>query len=357
MQLNNFIKNTAAEIGIDLCGITDAKILKEQRLILEKRKKTKYWPQAFTNQNIEELTDPSLHFNNLKSIISTAVSYNNFGSSEVLSNYITVKDYHSYLFDKLEELVSKIKKELNRSFSYKIFVDQAPFLEKAVAQRAGLGFIGKNTLLINPKLGSNLFLGEIFTDLDLKKDQPLNLDCGSCRLCLESCQVNALKDEYLLSAVDCRAYLTQKRSLLTEKEAKKIGTYVWGCDDCKAVCPFNKKVAANKAVEMKFFDKKLEYFLNLDRKNLDNELKETAMTWRGARILVRNALIAAANSGDYKYFGLVEEKLNDLSPIIRYYALFALAEINYTKAEKIIEKQIKKENNKKYKNKMKLLLK
>lgn len=356
MQINNLVKEYASKLNIDLCRITDSAELKLENKLLKKRSKGKYWPQPLANQNIEELTNPALHFPNLKSIIVAAVNYNKNGTNAFLSNYVTLEDYHLYLERKLEELVLMLKKEIDQNFNYKIFVDNAPFLEKAVARKAGIGFIGKNTLLINPELGSNLFLGEIFTDLEIKKDQPLDLDCGDCKLCLDNCQVNALKSEYLLVADECTAYLTQKKGILSELEIKKIAAHIWGCDDCKDICPYNQQAAASTADELMLFDKDLEYFLNLDRKKMPQELAKTAITWRGTRILIRNALLAAADLKENKFFDLIKEKLNDNSPVIRYYAAFSLLEIDFEKAKTLIEKQIAAENNKKYKNKIKNIL-
>ncbi|MFP4019972.1 MAG: tRNA epoxyqueuosine(34) reductase QueG [Halanaerobium sp.] len=356
MQINSFIKKTASELGLDLCGITDGGELKKERKLLEKRAKSNYWPQPLTNQDLEELTKPALHFDNLKSIIAAAVSYNNGGGSTFLSNYVTVKDYHHYLETKLEKLVMRLKEELEKDFNYKIFVDTAPFLERAVAKNAGIGFIGKNSMLINPEYGSYLFLGEIFTDLEIEKDQPLEIDCGECRICINQCQGGALKSEYLLDADDCISYLTQKKGILKKEEIKKMGSHIWGCDACQENCPYNKNTPETDTPELKFFEEELEYFLKLDRKETPNELNQTAIMWRGSRILVRNALIAAASLKAEKYFDLIKDKLNDNSPIIRYYAAYSLAKIDFTRAKKIIKDQLKKEKNKDYKEKMNKLI-
>lgn len=352
MQINKLVKKTAADLDIDLCGITDGSELKKERQILEKRVQSKYWPQPFTNQDLDELTKPGLHFKNLKSIIVAALSYNNSGGSSFLSNYVTVEDYHDYLRNKLEQLAVEIQKNMEQNFNYKIFVDTAPFLERALAKRAGIGFIGKNSMLINPELGSYLFLGEIFTDLEMEKDRPLKMDCGECRICINNCEGKALKAEYVLDAEDCISYLTQKKGILSKKEIKKIGTHIWGCDACQQRCPYNKKAPTIEVEQLQFFNQDIEYFLNLERKNTPLELEETAIMWRGSRILLRNALIAAANLGEAKYFDLVKEKLDDNSPVIRYYAVLALLEINFQKAKKIIKKVIKDENNGDYKEKM-----
>lgn len=357
MQINKLAKKTAADLEIDLCGITDGSELKKERQILEKRAESEYWPQPFTNQDLDELTKPALHFKNLKSIIVAAVSYNNGGGSPFLSNYVTVKDYHSYLRTRLEKLVVEMQKKLDQDFNYKIFVDTAPFLERTLARRAGVGFIGKNSMLINPELGSYLFLGEIFTELEIENDKPLNLDCGECRICIDNCEGKALKAEYLLDAEDCISYLTQKKGILLEKEVKKIGTHIWGCDACQIKCPYNQNAAGTAAQQLQFFDQNIEYFLNLERKFPPSELESTAIMWRGSRILLRNAIIAASNLGEDNFFELVQEKLNDNSPVIRYYAVLALLKINYKRAKEIVKKAIKIENNGFYKEKMIKILK
>ena len=348
MQINKLVKKTAADLKIDLCGITDGSELKEERLILEKRAASDYWPQPFTNQDLDQLTKPSLQFENLKSIIVTAISYNNGGDSPFLSNYVTVEDYHNYLQHKLEKLAVELQQKLNKDFNYKIFVDTAPFLERALAKRAGLGFIGKNSMLINPKLGSYLFLGELFTDLEIEKDEPLELDCGQCQICIQNCEGGALKDEYLLDGEVCISYLTQKKGILSKSEVNKIDTHIWGCDACQNRCPYNIDKKEITQPELSFFNKKLNYFLEIERNDPPSELKNTAIMWRGSRILLRNALIAVSNLGDEKYFEVVQQKLQDNSPIIRYYAVLALLKIDYQRAKKIVKKTAAAENNSKY---------
>jgi len=348
MQINKLVKKTAAELKIDLCGITDGSELTEERLILEKRAETEYWPQPFTKRDLDQLTKPALQFENLNSIIVTAISYNNGGDSLFLSNYVTVEDYHAYLRQKLKKLAVELQQKLNKDFNYKIFVDTVPFLERALAKRAGLGFIGKNSMLINPELGSYLFLGELFTDLEIEKDEPLEIDCGQCQICLQNCEGGALKDEYLLAGEVCISYLTQKKGILAKSEVNKIGTHIWGCDACQTECPYNFNKEQITQPELSFFDKKLSYFLEIERNNPPSELKNTAIMWRGSRVLLRNALIAVSNLEDEKYFEAVQKKLQDNSPIIRYYAVLALLKINYQRAKELVKKTAAAENNSKY---------
>jgi epoxyqueuosine reductase len=354
MIKNCTVKKAAKNLGIDICGITDAKILSEEKERLLLRKEKGNWPQPFTNENIEELTNLTLHFKNLESTIVIGVNYNNLSSANrFLSAYITKEDYHLVLAEKMEMLVQNISNKtarvLKKNINYKIYVDTAPFLERAVAEKAGVGFIGKNSMLINPQFGSSIFLGEILIDVKIETDTPLDINCGECRKCLDNCEGGALKAPYYLDVNSCISYLTQKKGLLPADERKVIGGHIWGCDKCQLLCPYNQTdFAKNKNKHfidpsLEYFDKDLEYFLTMDRKNPPAELKDTAMIWRGSRVLLRNAIIASVNLNKIEYFDIIEEKLSDNSPIIRLYAVWALSKLNYNKAESILLKHFKLE--------------
>jgi len=216
-------------------------------------------------------------------------------------------------------------------------------------------------MLIHPDYGSYIFLGEIFVDFKIENDSPLDLDCGECTACLTNCEGGALKKPYLVDGETCISYLTQKKGILSIEDRKKIGYHVWGCDKCQQVCPYNQlRKHSEKSKEDKkdllHFDKNLEYFLKMDRRDPDSELKETAMMWRGSRILIRNALIAAANLNKVEYYELIKEKLNDNSPIIRFYAAWAIAELNFEKAKLVLEEHLKNEDNKEVKKEIKRIL-
>jgi epoxyqueuosine reductase len=366
MIKNKVIKERAKKLGIDICRITNIKKLSEEKERLLLRKEMGYWPQPFTNENIDELTDLTLHFKNLESTIVIGMNYNNLSSANrFLSAYITKRDYHQILEEKMEILVQEISnltdKNLKENINYKIYVDTAPFLERAVAEKAGVGFIAKNSMLINPQYGSSFFLGEILIDLKIEADKPLNINCGECRKCLDNCEGGALKDPYYVDVNSCISYLTQKKGLLPLNERKNIGSHIWGCDKCQEVCPYNQKSNAgtenNIDPALNYFDKDLEYFLTMDRKNPPRELKTTALFWRGSRILVRNAIIAAVNLNKIEYFDLIKEKLKDNSPIIRLYSVWALNELDNDRAKLDLKKQLKLEKDKKVKDKIEIILK
>ena len=363
------IKKTAYNFDIDICRITDGSELTEARKNLKKRKAEGYWPQPFTDKDIEKITTPAQHLENLKSVIVVAISYNNTAeksTSNSISKYVSKKDYHHILREKMQLLIERLADnfgfELVEGKNYKIMVDTEPILERALAERAGAGFIGKNSMLIHPDYGSYIFLGEIFVDFEIESDRPLEIDCGECTDCLKSCEGGALKKSYLVDGESCISYLTQKKGILSLEDRKKIGYHIWGCDKCQQVCPYNKqRKLIEKGKEDKkdllHFDKDLEYFLKMDRRDPDSELNETAMMWRGSRILIRNAIIAAANLNKVEYYELIKEKLNDNSPIIRFYAAWAAAALSFEKAEAVLKRHLKSENNREVKKEIKRILK
>lgn len=365
MIKNSTIKEIAKNLGINICGITDAKKLSAERERLLLRKEKGNWPQPFTNENIEELTNLALHLKNLESTIVIGLNYNNLSfANRFLSAYITKEDYHLVLEDKMEMLVheisSKTGRVLKKNKNYKIYVDTAPFLERAVAEKAGIGFIGKNSMLINPQYGSSIFLGEILIDIKIETDKPLDIDCGECRKCLANCEGGALKAPYYLDVNSCISYLTQKKGLLPFAERKLIGSHIWGCDKCQEICPYNifsvDKSRESIKPSLEYFDKDLEYFLTMDRKNPPEELKDTAVMWRGSRILLRNAIIAAVNLNKKEYFNLIKEKLSDNSPIIRLYVVWALSKLDYKNAKTFLKKQLNIEKDSRVKDEIRILL-
>ena len=158
-----------------------------------------------------------------------------------ISRYALGRDYHKLIRSRLAKLAKKIETHLGGGH-YRAFVDSAPVLERALAENAGLGWIGKNTMLLNDKAGSWFFLGEIYTDIPLPKDPPKTVEhCGSCRACLDACPTGAFVDPWVLDARKCISYLTiEYDGVIPEDLRPAMGNRIYGCDDCQLVCPWNK---------------------------------------------------------------------------------------------------------------------
>lgn len=248
----------------------------------------------------------------VKSIIVVGASY--FNSSLVslpseeygrVAMYAWGEDYHIVLKLMLEDFVRKLKSEIKKEFSYRIFSDATPLYEKGFALRGGMGFQGKNTCIINPKIGSFFFIGEVLTDLEIEEDKSLGFrGCGKCSLCIDSCPTDALTP-YVLNANRCISYLTiEYKGIISEELALKIGDWIFGCDICQLVCPFNKILYVNKLnSKIERFYRNIKPFLNLkevmkipSNNQFRKIFKNKAILRAGRRGLIRNAIIVAVNN-------------------------------------------------------------
>ena len=175
-----------------------------------------------------------------KSTIENSLLFKQSKNMAYISHYARGRDYHKLIRKRLETLARKITTKTYRH-GYRAFTDSAPILERALAEKAGIGWIGKNTMLINKSAGSWFFLGELFTDIPLPIDEPTTSNCGSCSACIEACPTNAFVGPNILDATRCISYLTiESRGAIPEQFRNAIGNRIFGCDDCQLVCPWNK---------------------------------------------------------------------------------------------------------------------
>lgn len=252
----------------------------------------------------------------------------------LVSCYALGKDYHDIIKKRLKILASKIAEHFFTEV--KIFVDTAPLMEKPLAEQAGIGWQGKHTCLVSREFGSWLFLGEIAIALDIPEDNPEKDHCGNCRRCLNICPTGAFMESRQIDARKCISYLTiEHKGQIPLEFRKAIGNRIYGCDDCLAVCPWNK--FAKKSSEIGYHAKEKDFpLLPLAELLL---LDDTAFRTRfsGSPIkrikrdrFVRNVLVAAGNSGDITLIPAVESLLNDTSPLVREMATWALQELKET---------------------------
>jgi epoxyqueuosine reductase len=251
-------------------------------------------------------------------------------SRGAISAYAKGRDYHDVLKSKLKQLARLLQE--HASADVKVFVDTAPLLEKPLAAAAGIGWQGKHTNLVSRTHGSWLFLGAILTSAALEPDPPEEDHCGTCRRCLDICPTAAFPAPYQLDARRCIAYLTiEHKGHIPREFREPIGNRVFGCDDCLAVCPWNKFAAT--AREMRFVARTetdappLAELLALDDAAFRARFAGTPVKRTGRDRLVRNALIAAGNSGDGSLVPQVRRLLADASPLVRAMAVWALARL------------------------------
>ncbi|MGM0410960.1 MAG: tRNA epoxyqueuosine(34) reductase QueG, partial [Bacillota bacterium] len=302
---------------------------------------------SFVSKDIDKLTNPKKHLSSAKSIISLALSYNSKNRLKnkynySISKYAHGKDYHSIFKEKMSYLINYLN-DLYPNIKTISYVDTAPILDRAIANRAGLGWIGKNNNLINKKYGSFIFLGEILTNLDLEIDSKTKKFCGNCRKCIDNCPSGALNDAYNINPNKCISFLTQKKGIIPVKERKIIGNNLWGCDSCQEACPYNQNIPITKHDVFKVhLSNDLFEILNFSKNNFPKEWKEAALSWRGVRILRRNALIVIANKKMQTYKKEVKKLFSDPSSVIRAYAYWTYSQIS-NDYQIVLENKLRKE--------------
>ena len=307
MNIKEEIINLAKEIGISKIGFTTADdfdyLEKSLRLAVEEGRNS-----GFEHKNIEERIKPKLSLDSAKTIISIAVAYpHKLKQQPQKTAYKRGKftpnswglDYHYVLQDKLDRLARGIE-ELTADFEYKGMVDTGALVDTAVAQRAGIGFIGKNGLVISKEFGSYMFLGELITNLDIEPDQPVDYGCGDCNRCVTACPTSCLIGDGSMNAKRCLSFQTQDKGVMDLEFRKKIKTVIYGCDICQICCPYNKGLDNPLATEI---DPDLSHpellpFLELSNGQFKEKFGHVAGSWRGKNILQRNAIIALANAND-----------------------------------------------------------
>jgi epoxyqueuosine reductase len=247
-----------------------------------------------------------------------------------ISIYAQGDDYHELIKPRLKQLARWLV--ANAGGDVKVFVDTAAVMEKPLAASAGLGWQGKHTNLVSRQYGSWLFLGAIFTTLDLPADEASVDSCGTCRACLDICPTAAFPEPYRLDARRCISYLTIEHKGPIPRELRaKLGNRIYGCDDCLAVCPWNKFASQGREAKLAARDtlraRSLAELARLDDAQFRALFAKTAIKRTGRDRFVRNVLIAIGNSGDASLAGEAERLLTDASPLVRGAAVWALSRL------------------------------
>ena len=249
--LKNKIIEWGDELGFDGVGFTDIDLKEDETHLLNWLENKFHGEMHYMEKHGIKRSQPDKLMPGAVRVISFRMNYlqdNTYDSKKVLENknlayisrYALGKDYHSEMRDRLHTIAKKINQEVD-GFKYRAFVDSAPVLEKAIGQKSGLWWIGKNTLLINKKNGSYFFLGEIYTNIDFDIDKKSKNFCGQCSECIDKCPTNAIISPHVLDAKKCIAYLTiELKGSIPNEYRGSIGNRIFGCDDCQLVCPWNR---------------------------------------------------------------------------------------------------------------------
>ncbi|MFD1037597.1 tRNA epoxyqueuosine(34) reductase QueG [Virgibacillus byunsanensis] len=355
-QLKQEIIAYSKEIGIDKIGFASADVFGELKERLRRQQSLQY-QSGFEKGSVEERTEPQRLLPEAQSILSIAIAYPSRMKDPPKSTKAERRgifcraswgtDYHVILRDRLEKLSAFIKEKVP-DVENKLMVDTGELSDRAVAERAGIGFSGKNTAIITPEFGSYVYLGELMTNIPFVPDEPVDDSCGECTKCIDACPTGAIVQGGQLNAQRCIAFLTQTKGFLEDEYRTKIGNRLYGCDTCQVVCPKNKKIDFHIHPELEPENEinkpVLKPMLRISNRDFKETYGHIAGSWRGKKPLQRNALIAL---GHYKDKTAVDEMIavmsNDPRPVIRGTAAWALGKIGTDEAFTAIKKSMEKE--------------
>lgn len=297
MAFSDEIKQKALDLGFDACGICRATESGEEERYMQWLQDHWQGGMGYMERNIDKRLDPRLLVEGARSIISVALNYyppvKLPGKVPQFAYYAYGKDYHEVVREKLRYLFEWIRERVP-DVTGRYFSDSAPVLERFWAARAGLGFIGKNTLLIIPGKGSYFFLGELVIDIELDYDEPVTENCGDCTRCLRSCPTNAIEEPYRLNATRCISYQTiENKGEIAPEIVPNLRNNVYGCDICQKVCPWNRDAMSHNIPEFMpsdaFLKLDLEQIMEMDEDRWNHIFRQSAVKRAKLSGLKRNA--------------------------------------------------------------------
>jgi len=293
------IKQKALELGFAECGISEARPLEEERDYLQRwLSENMNGNMGYMANNFEKRLDPAKLEEGAKSVISVLINYypshgQNDPSAPVISKYAYGRDYHFVVKEKLNDLLIYIQSEISPCRG-RAFTDSAPVMERSLAKAAGLGWIGKHSLLINKYFGSYVFIGELIIDLPLNYDIPFTSDhCGTCTLCIDACPTQAIVADRVVDARKCIAYHTiENKEEVPEPFRSKLEGRIFGCDICQDVCPWNRVITPNKSTDFEPIKGLLEMnktdWMELDSDTYRQRFRNTPFERAGYKRIMRN---------------------------------------------------------------------
>lgn len=338
-QITADIKSWGLKLGFQEVSITDIDLSQYEHHLADWVERNYHGAMSYMAENHDKRCHPEQLVPGTIRVVCVRMDYapdskdslesmQNTGKAYV-SRYARGRDYHKLIRKRLQKLARKIQ-DVAGPFGYRGFVDSAPVLERALAEKSGMGWIGKNTMLINKQAGSWFFLGELFTDLPLIVDEQVSDHCGTCSACLDICPTNAFVKPNLLDATRCISYLTiELRSSIPIEFRKPMGNRIYGCDDCQLVCPWNK---FSKATEEKDFtprhkldDAQLVDLFSWSEREFLQRTEGSAIRRIGYDCWLRNIAVALGNAPSSKEIvAALNSRLNNVSEMVNEHIEWAL---------------------------------
>lgn len=345
MELARRIKAWGLELGFQQVGISDTALDEHESRLLAWLDAGRHGEMDYMARHGTRRSRPAeLHPGTLR-VISVRMDYQPPEAREswsvihdpalgFVSRYALGRDYHKVLRNRLQQLATRIEAEIG-PFGYRAFVDSAPVLEKALAEKAGLGWIGKHTNLLSREAGSWFFLGELYTDLPLPVNPPAEGHCGTCTACLDICPTQAIVAPYRLDARLCISYLTiEHKGTIPETLRPRIGNRIYGCDDCQLVCPWNRFAGLSAEPDFRvrhgLDSPSLAELLSWDEPAFRARTEGSAIRRIGHDRWLRNVAVALGNGGAHpKAMAALESRTDHRSALVREHAGWALARLKH----------------------------
>lgn len=359
-KLQKELIDYAKSIGIDKIGFTTASPFVELKNRLRRQQELGY-DSGFEEKDLEKRTVPTKLLDEAQSIIAIAISY----PSKMPNPPVGKKgerrgifarsswglDYHIALQERLKKLEQWLIEKVP-DVKVKSMVDTGELVDRAVAERAGIGWSGKNCSIITPEFGSYVYLGEMITNIPFIPDEPIENECGTCTLCLDACPTGALVTPGQINAKVCISYLTQTKELIPDEFRGKIGNRLYGCDTCQTVCPKNK--GKTNCIHQEFQPKPeiakplLKPFLKMSNREFKEKFGKVSGSWRGKKPIQRNAILALAHFKDETSISeLIDIMKHDERPVMRGTAAWAIGKIGGTLAKDALLEAKNKEQDEK----------
>ena len=339
------VKAAALALGFDRAGVARLAVTRESAFFGKWIGRGHHGEMAYLARNVAARVDPSTLFEGARSALVVALVYAHPEPDERsrpqarIARYAGGDDYHDVMLGRLRAVGDALEALAGRAVRWRAYVDTGPVLERVLAAHAGLGWIGKNSCVIDAELGSYFFLGVLASDLDLAPDEREPDHCGTCRACLDACPTNAFPEPHVLDATRCLSYTTiELRGAIPEPLRAAQGDWVFGCDICQDVCPWNSRsrraippdaagLRARLAPRPEWVAPTLAWLLALDEDAWRSATRRSALRRAKFRGLVRNALIAAGNAGDRSLIPLIERHAQGGDALLAEHARWALAQL------------------------------
>lgn len=345
------IRQRALELGFDACRFTTAQPPQSGELFQKWLEGGRHGEMAYLRRNAHKRVDPRQVLAEARTIITLAASYHSAENESSapsdsqppadahtpplgrIARYAQYADYHDVLAGPLKSLAARVDDAESTSPARSLwYVDTGPFLERDLAQRAGLGFIGKHTNLISRELGNWMFLAEIITTREFEPDEPEKNRCGTCARCLAACPTHAITAPFQLDARLCISYLTiELKGSIPVELRPAIGDRIYGCDDCLEVCPWNRFAREGRLLQSQVHDDlrqpRLLELLSLDQAGFKQRFAGTPILRTKRRGLLRNVCVALGNVGDESCLPALEKAGRDPEPLIAEHAAWAIEQI------------------------------